>query len=406
MSAIPANASRRPWADMGADYNAAMERAEALVPVLRQRAVQTEALRTLPQDTERDLHDTGLFRVLQPRRVGGAELDYVAMIDVADVLARGDASVAWTVTNLASHHWMLAMFQEAAQTLIWGESPDTLIASSFVFPAGRATRTKDGYILKGRWPFCSGVGPSQWSMLAGMVAGGAGSAPEYRIFLVPARDYRIIDTWTALGLQGTGSHDVEIAEAFVPECMTLAVASVAGGATPGSPVNPAPLYRIPVFALFPYVLSGIALGNAQACLDDYIDATRSRVATFNSARLSELQSIQIKIGEASAKIDTARLIMRQACIEAQRDAAAGRVPDMLEKNRYRRDGAFAVNLCTEAVSLLFAISGARGLYMSGVVQRQLRDTHAVAAHISFSFDVAGGNYGKVALGLPNENPVL
>ena len=390
---------------MGPEYNAMMERAEALVPVLRERAVRTEALRALPPETERDLHDSGLFRILQPRRVGGAELDYVAMVDVADVLARGDASVAWNVTNLASHHWMLAMFEEAAQTLIWGESPDTPIASSFVFPAGRATKAKGGYVLKGRWPFCSGVGASGWSMLAGMVAGDGG-APEHRIFLVPARDYRIIDTWTALGLQGTGSHDVEIAEAFVPECMTLAVASVAGGATPGSAVNPAPLYRIPVFALFPYVLSGTALGNAQACLDDYVDATSSRAATFNSARLSELQSIQIKIGEASAKIDTARLIMRQACIEAQRDAAAGRVPDMLEKNRYRRDGAFAVNLCTEAVSLLFAISGARGLYMSGVVQRQLRDAHAVAAHISFSFDVAGGNYGKVALGLSNENPVL
>ena len=98
--------------------------------------------------------------------------------------------------------------------------------------------------------------------------------------------------------------------------------------------------------------------------------------------------------------------MRQSCIEAQQDAAAGRVPDMMEKNRYRRDGAFAVNLCTEAVSLLFAISGARGLFMSGAIQRQFRDAHAVAAHISFSFDAAGSNYGMAALGLPNENPVL
>lgn len=406
MSETVLKARPRPWADMGAEYNAMMERAETLVPVLRQRAVQTEALRGLPPKTERELHDAGLFRMFQPRRAGGSELDYVAMVDVADILARGDASVAWTLTNLASHHWMLAMFEERAQTLIWGENPDVLIASSFVFPAGRAKKTEGGYVLKGRWPFCSGVGPSRWSMLAGMVADDAGGAAEHRIFLVSARHYKIIDTWTALGLQGTGSHDVEIAESFVAECMTLPVTSIAGGPTPGSAANPAPLYKVPVFALFPFVLSGIALGNAQACLDGYVEATSNRAATFNSARLSELQSIQIKIGEASAKVDTARLIMRRACIEAQEDAAAGRIPDMLEKNRYRRDGAFAVNLCTEAVSLLFAISGARGLYMSGAVQRQLRDAYAVAAHISFSFDVAGGNYGKLALGLPNENPVL
>lgn len=406
MSEPIATAVRRPWTDMGAQYNAAMARAEALVPALRERAVETEALRALPKQTERDLDEAGLFRLLQPRRAGGAELDYVAMVDVADILARGDASVAWNVTNLASHHWMLAMFDEPAQALIWGENPDALIASSFVFPASRAKKSDGGYVLHGRWPFCSGVGSSSWSMLAGMVADDAGGAPEYRIFLVPAREYSIIDTWTALGLQGTGSHDVEIAECFVPAHMTLAATSIAGGPTPGSDLNPSPLYKIPVFALFPYVLSGIALGNAQACLDDYIEATRGRAATFNSARLSELQSIQIKIAEASAKIDAARLIMRRACIEAQQDAALGRIPGMLEKNRYRRDGAFAVNLCTEAVALLFAISGARGLYMSGAVQRQLRDAHAVAAHISFSFDAAGGNYGKVALGLPNENPVL
>ncbi|WP_245296928.1 MULTISPECIES: acyl-CoA dehydrogenase family protein [Rhodomicrobium] len=405
MSETNATAPRRPWANMGAGYNAMMQRAEALVPMLRERAVETEALRRLPEETERALHASGLFRICQPRRVGGAELDYVAMIDIADVLARGDASVAWNVTNLASHHWMLAMFDEAAQNAIWDESPDVLIASSFVFPAGRAKKAEGGYVLKGRWPFCSGVEPSGWSMLAGMVAG-EGGPPEHRVFLVPRSDYKIIDTWTALGLQGTGSHDVEIAEAFVPEHMTVAVASMAGGPTPGHAVNPAPLFRIPVFALFPYVLSGIALGNAQACLDDYVEATRTRTATFNSARLGDLQSIQIKIAEASAKIDAARLIMRQACIDAQQDAAAGRIPGMLEKNRYRRDGAFSVNLCTEAVSTLFAISGARGLAMSGAVQRQLRDALAVAAHISFSFDAAGGNFGKVALGLPNENPVL
>jgi 3-hydroxy-9,10-secoandrosta-1,3,5(10)-triene-9,17-dione monooxygenase len=398
--------ARKPWADMDADYAEMMSRAEAMVPALRERAVRTETLRDLPEDTERELHEAGLFRILQPRRVGGAELDYVAMIDVADILARGDASVAWNVTNLASHHWMLAMFGEAAQALIWDDSPDTLIASSFIFPAGRAKRTDGGYTLKGRWPFCSGVTPSAWTMLAGMVADDAGGGPEHRVFLVPAKDYRIIDTWTALGLQGTGSHDIEIGEAFVPEAMSLPVSAVSGGPTPGSKANPSPLYRVPVFALFPYVLSGIALGNAQACLDDYVEATRRRTGTFNSAKLAELQPVQIKIAEAAAKIDAARLIMRRACIEGQQDAAAGRIPDMLQKTRYRRDGAFSVNLCTEAVSLLFSISGARGLHVAGATQRQFRDAHAIAAHISFSFDVAGSNYGRLALGLPNENPVL
>jgi 3-hydroxy-9,10-secoandrosta-1,3,5(10)-triene-9,17-dione monooxygenase len=406
MSETQSDAARRPWAGMGADYAAVMERAEALVPMLRERAGETETLRNLPEATERAIHEAGLFRIMQPKRFGGAELPYVSLIDVGDILARGDASVAWNVANLASHHWMLAMWPKTAQDRIWGENVDTLISSSFVFPAGRAARAPGGYTLSGRWPFSSGVSPSTWNMLAGIVVGEDGVGPEHRVFLVPASDYEMIDTWHALGLKGTGSHDVKIGDVFVPEHMTVPVSAIAGGPTPGSEVNPGAVYRIPVFALFPYVLSGPAAGNAQACVDDYVGAARGRNTTYNAAKLADLQPIQIKIAAASARVDAARMIMRGACIEAQAEAEAGRIPDMLMKTRYRRDGAFSVNLCTEAVDMLFAASGARGLYMSGATQRQFRDAHAIAAHISFSFDAVGSNYGRIALGLSNENPIL
>ena len=136
-------------------------------------------------------------------------------------------------------------------------------------------------------------------------------------------------------------------------------------------MNPNPLYMLPVFSLFPYVLSGVALGNAQACLDDYVELARHRASTYNRAKLGDLQTTQIKIAEASSKIDAARLIMRSTCIEAMAEARRGHIPGTAAKTRMRRDGAFSVNLCTEAVSLLFAASGARGLYTSGVLQLSL-----------------------------------
>lgn len=388
-------------------YAEMLQRAHALVPKLRERAATTEEMRRLPPETEKDLHAAGLFRILQPKRVGGAELDYVALVDFADVLALADASVAWNVANLASHHWMLGMFEERAQDLIWKEDVDALIASSFVFPAGRATRVKGGYKLSGRWPFSSGVDSSTWNMLAGIVSSeDDADGVEYRVFLLRQDDYKIIDTWNSTGLKGTGSNDVEVNDVFVPEHMTLAVKDVAGGPTPGSSVNTGPLYALPVFSLFPFVLSGAALGNAQACLDDYVEIARHRASTYNRAKIGDLQTTQIKVAEASAKIDAARLIMRRTCIEAMADAQRGEVPSLAEKTRYRRDGAYAVNLCTEAVSLLFSASGARGLYTTGALQRQFRDAHAINAHIAFSFDAAGTNYGRVALDLPSENLTL
>jgi 3-hydroxy-9,10-secoandrosta-1,3,5(10)-triene-9,17-dione monooxygenase len=388
-------------------YAAMVARARALIPRLRDRASMTEELRRLPPETERDLHEAGLFRIVQPKRVGGSELDYVALVDCADAIGQADASVAWNFANLSSHHWMLGMFDKRAQDMVWGKDPNTLIASSFIFPAGRARKVEGGYVLRGSWPFSSGVDSCEWNMLASVVSSDdEADGIEYRIFLLNKSDYRIKDTWDATGLRGTGSNDVEVADAFVAEPMTVAVNDLAGGPTPGSAANPNALYALPVFSLFPYVLSGVALGNAQACLDDYVDLARHRASTYNRAKLGDLQTTQIKIAEASSKIDAARLIMRSTCIATMADARRGYIPDIAAKTKVRRDGAYSVNLCTEAVSLLFAASGARGLYTSGALQRQFRDAHAINSHIAFNFDAAGTNYGRVALGLPSENLTL
>jgi 3-hydroxy-9,10-secoandrosta-1,3,5(10)-triene-9,17-dione monooxygenase len=244
-------------------------------------------------------------------------------------------------------------------------------------------------------------------MLAGIVSSDdEADGIEYRIFLLPREDYRVIDMWNAAGLKGTGSNDVAAEDVFVEDWKTLSVAEIAGGPSPGSAVNPNPLYALPVFALFPFVLSGVALGNARGCLEDYIEVARHRATTYSRAMLGDLQSTQIKIAEASAKIDAARLVMRSTCITAMAEARRGHIPDMAVKTGWRRDGAYAVNLCTEAVSLLVAASGARGLFAGSPLQRQFRDANAINSHIAFSFDAAGTDYGRVALGLPSKNLTL
>ena len=248
-------------------------RARALIPRLRDRASKTEELRRLPPETERDLHDACLFRIVQPKRVGGSELDYVALIDCADALGQADASVAWNFANLASHHWMLAMFDREAQDAVWDKDANALIASSFIFPAGRARKVDGGYVLNGHWPFSSGVESSDWNMLASVVSSDdEADGIEYRIFLLNSSEYKINDTWNATGLCGTGSNDVRVADTFVAEKMSVAVSDLTGGPTPGSNVNPNALYALPVFSLFPYVLSGVGLGNAQACLNGYVNS--------------------------------------------------------------------------------------------------------------------------------------
>jgi 3-hydroxy-9,10-secoandrosta-1,3,5(10)-triene-9,17-dione monooxygenase len=373
------------------------QKAEALLPKLRERAAKCEELRRLPDETLRDFHDAKLFRIHQPKRVGGEELEFAAVVTFGALIARACASTAWNWVNFAAHHMMLGMFPPQAQDEIWGKSRDALIASSFVFPAGKARKVDDGYMLSGRWPFSSGVDPSEWNMLAGLARLDDNLPPEQRIFMVPRAQYKVIDTWRAGGLRGTGSNDVEVSEVFVPEHMTLAVADTKGGPTPGSAVNPGPLFQLPVFALFPYMLSGVALGIAEGLIDDY----KPGAGKMTGARVAEIQSTQIRLSEATAYARASRVIQLANCREAEQQ-----LPDMKTKARYRLEGAYAVEWAVRAVDAMFGLYGAGGLYESGPVARAFRDAHAVKQHFSFNTDIAGTTYGRVALGLPSDNPTL
>src|ERR1700739_3999806 len=237
MASVGRRSSTSPPAGPDTDrdgFAAIAPRAAVLIPQLRDRAARTEELRRLPPETERDLHEAGLFRIVQPKRVGGSELDYVALIDCAEQLGKADASVAWNFANLASHQWMLAMFDRRAQDLVWDQDSNALIASSFIFPAGRARRVEGGYRLRGSWPFSSGVASCEWDMLGSVVSSeDEADGIEYRIFLIHKSDYRILDTWDAAGLRGTGSNDVEVRDAFVPDPLKMPVNNFPRRATPG-----------------------------------------------------------------------------------------------------------------------------------------------------------------------------
>lgn len=392
--------------ETAADAATAIERARRLVPLLKERTAKAEALRQLPPETVQDLHAAGLFRILQPRCVGGAELPFRALIEVCAAIGQGCGSTAWVYANLASHHWMLAMWDPRAQDEIWGESRDTLIASAFVFPAGHAYRVDGGYRLTGRWKFSSGIDPSRWSMVGAIVHDEATGEGEYRMFLVPQSDYRQIDTWFVAGLKGTGSKDIEVEDAFVPAYRTLAVAEARGGATPGSAVNPGALYRIPVFDMFPYVVAGVSLGIAEGAIADFTAETASRIAAYSATRMADYAPVQIHLAEASAAAHAARLVILDRCDQAMAIAARAETPSMETKVALRRDGAYAARLCTRAVDLLFEASGGEGLYDRHDIQRAFRDVHAANGHNALNWDTAGALYGKVALGIRIDHPTI
>jgi 3-hydroxy-9,10-secoandrosta-1,3,5(10)-triene-9,17-dione monooxygenase len=387
----------------------ALANARAIAPALAGREQEAHALRRLPDASIRELHESGLLRILQPRRVGGAELEFGTLVEVCAEIARGSASTGWVYGYLASHHWMLGMWPRQAQDEVWGTSgasADALIAASMIFPGGRATAVEGGYRLTGHWGFCSGVDFCGWNILGGIVAGDpAADEFEYRMFLLPKANYRIIDKWHTSGLVATGSREIETSDIFVPEHRTLAIHHTKGGPTPGSAANPGPLYRIPVLATFGYVVAGVPLGIAQAALDIFTGASRSRLASYSGRKLADFATVQEKVAEAGALTDAARRVLTGNCSELMRQVEAG-TPDIATRVRMRRDAAFAATLCRRAVDLLHEASGGAAMFLAHPMHRAFADMHAASTHIALSWDAIAATAGRVAMGYPADNNTL
>src|ERR1700758_3023503 len=276
-------------------FEALLARAEALVPTLRERAPRAEQLRRLPDETIADLHSSGLFRVLQPARVGGSELPFRTLFELTAVIARGCGSTSWVLANLAAHHWLLGMWHPEAQDEIWGESPDSLISSALIFARGRAQRVERGYRLSGRWPFSSGIDASAWNMFGAVVSDEETGQSEHRMLLVPASDYKIIDTWEVIGLAGTGSKDVEVNDIFVPAYRTLATERIKGGPNRGSELNPGTLYKLPAVSLFAFAVAGVSLGIARGAIRHFAETTRTRRSAYTGRSLADFTNIQVHL---------------------------------------------------------------------------------------------------------------
>jgi 3-hydroxy-9,10-secoandrosta-1,3,5(10)-triene-9,17-dione monooxygenase len=388
----------------GVTYDEAMRRARECVPLLRERAQKSEDARVLLPENEKLLHETGLFRYHQPKRFGGMELPFVAVVDIVAELARGCPSTAWNVGNLGCHHWILGYYDPETQHEIWDANPDVLIASSIALAAGRGKKVDKGFVVSGKWPFSSGVDSSDWNMLAVTVYEDGGKTPvDWRLCIVPRTDYRIIDTWYAMGMVGTGSKDIEVSEIFVPERRALALQRCRGGLQhPGAKLNSGALFRVPIVASAGHPLSATVLGAAEGAFDVFLHSMKNRIGTYTGARVADFQAVQIKLARARSLIDSARCLMRESALVFQDNEKL----DIETKLRLRAQNAFAVAQSREAVETLWSCYGANAIYTRDPLQRFLRDVQAASQHFSFNFDIAGAAYGTAALGGKYANPTM
>jgi 3-hydroxy-9,10-secoandrosta-1,3,5(10)-triene-9,17-dione monooxygenase len=380
-----------------------LESARALLPALRERAREAGELRRIPERTIAEFREAGFFRMLQPKRWGGLEVEPNTFFDVQMTVASACPSSAWVLGVVAVHSWQLALFPERAQEEVWGADSATLISSSYA-PTGRVERVDGGYRVKGRWSFSSGCDHCRWVFLGGMVPPEKeGGLPEMRTFLLPRDDYRIDDNWHVAGLRATGSNDIVVENAFVPEHRTHRLIDGFKRNSPGNEVNGAPLYRLPFGQIFVRSVSTSAIGIAQGALDLFRDVAKKRVAAGDGSKVAEEQTTQLVCAQAEATLDEVRLVLHRNFDELMELARGGGDMPLERRLRFRFDSSRAVARCVEVVDDLFTASGGRAIFLESSLQRFFQDAHAARAHYANNPEKPGRNWGAVQLGLKNSD---
>ncbi len=380
-------------------YKAARE----LVPVLRERSEETASIGQLPEATVQAMQDAGFFRIMQPARYGGFEMDPEVFFKVQMILAEGCMSTAWVLGVVAIHNWQLALFDDRAQQDVWGEDDSTLISSSYM-PVGKVEHVEGGYRLSGHWGFSSGSKHCKWAFLGAMVPPlNEGEAPDYRTFLVPIEDYEIVDNWGVSGLEGTGSHDIVVKDAFVPEYRTHRSIHGFECNSPGNAVNEHYIFRLPFGQIFVRAVSSSSIGCLQGVIDSYVAVNKDRVGLNDGNKIATDPDAQMALAECIAAVDECQTIMFRNFDRMVDVAKNGGELGMDERIKMRFDAALVSRKCTDAINGMFNACGAQGIFRNHPLNRAWLDINAGRQHVANNPFKFGRNVGGTMMGQPNSD---
>lgn len=365
-----------------------VEAARELQPAIRACAEEIEASGSIPVELIQALTQRGLFRLNIPARSYGEQAHPLVVFHTIEALAHADASTAWVVM-IASEVSLLAAFLPNAvlSQMIGGEEPGgpscRIVGSSRVMTT--ATPDISGYRLSGRLNFVSGV-----EHATHIVATFIDLEDQVRFALLPQRAGTVIETWDAMGLQGTGSHDWEVQDVFVQQAHTWAALGPIGAE--------GPQWRVPDRSLVAWIANaGHAVGTAQGALDDLAEAA-SDATTGDSSALRDREPFRLEFARAQAEVASARAFVQEAWTRAWPSVVADE-PDAVLLAKCRLANVHAVHACADAVERLFRAGGTNAARRSWTLERRWRDLQTARQHgaaLEWNFDAGA----RPMLGLP------
>jgi len=378
-----------------ADHGSAMlERVESLRPMLRANAERARTERRVPGENIEALQEAGFFLALQPARWGGYELDPQMFFRMQLAIAECCMSTAWASGIVAVHAFQIALMDHRAQQDVWGDDIHTRISSSYA-PMGKVAEVDGGFRFSGRWGWSSGCDHCSWALLGGILPDGT-----YRTFLVPQSDYRIEDTWHSMGLQGTGSNDIVVEDAFVPDYRTHKQSDGFEGTNPGVDQNSAILYHLPWAQIFIRVVSTPAIGAARDALSLYSELVRGK-ASGDVTKLAQDTGTQMRIAVARNSIEEMTTILLANFDAMMGTLRAGETIDLQDRILYRYQAALVIEKSIDVVDSLFSSAGGSSVFQGSAIQQRFLDIHTARAHVANNPTSFARNLGAVSLGAEN-----
>jgi alkylation response protein AidB-like acyl-CoA dehydrogenase len=378
------------------DCGSLLEGVRSLVPDIREWADEAERARRPPEALIKALRDAGVFRLCVPSSLGGTEVDVPRLLRVIEILSRGDGAAGWTAMIAATSGIVAGYLEEGAAGDIYDAGPDVILGGVFA-PQGKAVEVEDGYRASGRWSFASNCEHCAWLMGGCVVDRGGAGRSEARMMLFPASEVSILDTWHASGLRGTGSHDIEVSERFVPSGRSVSLVA-------DRPREPGPLYRFPVFGLLALGVSAVALGIARAAIDALVDLSSRKTPTFTRTRLADRPATQVDVSRAEAALRSARSLLNETVQDAW-EAASERDLTLHHRALLRLAATNAARRSAEAVDLVYEAGGGTSVYAKSPLQRCFRDVHTLTQHAAVgpaTFELTG----RVLLSVDTDTSLL
>jgi alkylation response protein AidB-like acyl-CoA dehydrogenase len=374
---------------------------EKLVPTIASRRAEIEKARRLPRDLVDDLRTTGVFALEYPRALGGREASPLDIVRAIETVARGDGSTGWCVANAVAAGGIVGFMSEAGAKELFAD-PNTPTAGVFA-PSGAAVRVDGGVKVSGRWQFASGVTHADWLWAGCMVMENGQPrmtpmGPEIVYAWLPTKSVEIHDTWHVSGLAGTGSHDISVKDAFVPEKYTFLI---------GDPTRcrREPLYKLPPLAWYVAHIAPVSLGIARAALDEVTELAEKRTPTFTMTPLAEQPFAHIEIARAEATLAAARALLHETLADVWRVVSAGSEPTPRQVAMSRVAANHAVEIAANVTRAAGILGGGHAIHATSSLQRHMRDADALAHHFSISPGV-WADAGRVFLGRKPNAPMF